>query len=198
MTQSNLLELVCAVLEDDEEEVRRLLEVGSDPDQVVLTPAPDLGIRPGITARLAASETGNETIRRLIEGARAIDLDPQRFVGRWVLTSYEFVDDGFGDNAPWSDEEPYVGAHLELHDDGTFSGTFFEGSERSGRWTRADTSIQLEDRDDDLFEASMDGLALIESLSDEQTGFRGPATFRYDRAELLRGLPAVGALVPLP
>lgn len=195
--RADISEFVRAAMDGNLDAVRAALDRGLDPDQVLLIP-PEDDLLPGVTARLAALEEEQAEVLALFEAHRPLALELDGCVGRWVLLSYEYQDGyGYGPSAAWSFEEPYAGAHLELRADGSYAGVAFEGSPRAGRWTLDGARLVLTEADtEEALEAELQGMFLIESLSDEQTGFRGEADFRYVRAQAVRGLPELGSVLP--
>lgn len=182
-------DFIHAAMDGDVDAVRAGLEGGLDPDRVLLVP-PEGDLLPGSTARLAAMAEKQVEVLALFEAYRPLDVALDGCVARWVLLSYEYRDGyGYGPSAAWSFEEPYAGAHLEIRADGDFVGVAFEGSPREGRWVLDGADLTLTEEEVGVVEARLEGMFLIESLQDEQTGFRGPAEFRYVRAGAVRGLP---------
>ena len=124
-----------------------------------------------------------------MEGSDGCGLQPSsvKLEGRWCLVQVSYANYRHGPSAPWGPDEAYNKPCLEL-----------DGSQTSGKWTKNHQGISLSGDDlGDMFEAELaaGGLALVCSLSDEQTGWRGPATWPLLPERRLHGLPTEGALV---
>lgn len=179
--------LVEAVQGGDTVAVARL--IAADADLVVLWSAGEDADIVGKTPRLLA-----------VEGGDGCGLQPSsvKLEGRWCLVQMNYANYRHGSSAPWGSDEAYNKPYLGLSGDGTYQRKELDGSQTSGKWTKNHQGIFLSDDDlDDTFEAELaaGGLALVCSLSDEQTGWRGPATWTHLPERCLHGLPREGALV---
>ncbi len=183
--------LVEAAYGHDAAAVARLIAAGADPDQVVLWPAGEEDDVVGRTPRLLAVRHGGDGC--------GLQLESAQLEGRWYLVLMDYADGyGHGPSTPWGPEESYIKSYLEFSEDGTFTGKDLGGSDVTGKWTGDRSGLSLtDDSTEEVTEADCKagGLALVRSLTDEQTGYRGSATWTYLPARYLHGLPEEGALV---